>query len=340
MKIGLLINEVDIYGGIQKNYLSWFYLFKKHNIETFLFVVDKPKKTFIKDENIIFLKGFSIFDKGLYLRNKIKQLGKFDLFLVNAEYMKAFIPNDYYITVHNTWEIKNRKGLKKFFFLQRMKQKYKNEKLIGISKSVLDNITDNLKIPVKSKTVIYAPHNIEKVRNLANENINKRNFIVSVGALIKRKRHDLTIKAFNQIKNNTNKNLVIIGEGSEKENLEKLINSLNLQNRIKLLGFKENPYPYIKNASLLVLSSDSEGLPRVVVESLILHTPVVATYSSEGINEVMIDELQNFIVPKNNENILAQKILSALKAYPQITEKYYKKFDENESFKKFMELAK
>ena len=54
----------------------------------------------------------------------------------------------------------------------------------------------------------------------------------------------------------------------------------------------------------------------------------------------MTDKLQNYIVPKNNEKLLANKILEALNYYPPITEKYYKKFDENESFKKFLELIK
>ena len=91
--------------------------------------------------------------------------------------------------------------------------------------------------------------------------------------------------------------------------LQKMIDERGLSDKVIVLGFKKNPYPYIKNAKLLVSSSNSEGLPRSIVEALILHTPVVTTYSSKGIDEVMIDELQNFIVPKNQQDKLANKIL-------------------------------
>ena len=71
---------------------------------------------------------------------------------------------------------------------------------------------------------------------------------------------------------------------------------------------------------------------------MILHTPVVTTYSSKGIDEVMIDELQNFILPKNQEDKLANKILEALNNYPLITDKYYSKFHIEESYHKFYSL--
>lgn len=68
----------------------------------------------------------------------------------------------------------------------------------------------------------------------------------------------------------------IVGDGPDYEKLQKLINENNLTNTISLIGSKSNPYPYIKEADLFVLTSTWESYGMVVVESLILGTPVVA----------------------------------------------------------------
>ena len=338
MQIGLCVKSIDGSGGIQKNYKLWYEMFKQKGHNVYLFILETPKYESI-DNNIIVLEGATIKEKGEFLEKKLKELGKFNLFLLNAEYLKQYIHQPYYITVHNTWKIP-KNIFKRFKFFRKNKQRYLNENLIGISKSVLDNITDNLKIAIKSKYVVYAPHDFSKLETLSKENIKEKNFIVAVGGLSKRKNYGLLIKAFNQIKNKISQNLLIIGNGEEEKNLKQLIKNLNLENRVKLLGFQQNPYPYIKNAKLLVSSSNSEGLPRSIVEALILHTPVVTTYSSKGIDEVMIDELQNFIVPKNQQDKLANKILEALNNYPPITDKFYSKFHIEESYYKFLSIAK
>jgi len=341
MRIGLIINTIDTNGGIQKNYKLWFELLKSKGIETYLFVLKKPKLIEVKDKNIVFLDKKFIFLNGIELYKQIKSIGKFDLFLVNSEYMKKFLPkglvSNYYITVHNSWAKKviNR-GIKGFIRKIRLNAKYKNQKLIGISQSVLDDITKTLQIPVKERKVIYAPHNIKKVRELANEDISFSNYIVAVGALNKRKNYPLLLEAFSKLQFK-NLKLLIIGEGPEREIIKKKINLLGIEKRVYILGFKENPYPYIKNAEALVLSSFSEGLPRVIVEALILHTPVISTNSSEGLKEIMINDLEQFISSFDTQE-LKEKIELALKRYPQIDKRLYQKFDIEYSFKKIMEL--
>jgi len=336
MKIGMCVKSIDSKGGIQKNYKLWFEMFKQKGINVTLFVLEDSN---YKDKNIILLEGDTISKKGEFLKKELEKREKFNLFLLNAEYLKKYINQDYFITVHNTWELRGN-FIRRYLRLKKLKQKYQNEKLIGISKSVLDNITENLNIKVKSKTVIYAPHDIEKVRELSKEEIKEDNFIVSVGGLSKRKNYNLLIESFNSIKDKIDLNLIIIGEGKEEKNLKELIGKLNLENRVKLLGFRENPYPYIKKAKLLVSSSNSEGLPRVIVEAFVLNTPVVTTYSSKGIDEIMIDRLKEFVVPKKNKEKLSIAILKALKEYPTIKEDYYTKFSLQNSFDSFIKLIK
>nr|WP_238568586.1 glycosyltransferase [Algibacter lectus] len=84
-------------------------------------------------------------------------------------------------------------------------------------------------------------------------------------------------------------NLVIIGDGDPNvsEYINKLISKLNIQNSVFLLGRRNNPYKYLKASDVLVLSSYYEGTPNVIVESIAVGTPIVSTYCTKGIIELM-----------------------------------------------------
>ena len=99
--------------------------------------------------------------------------------------------------------------------------------------------------------------------------------LCAVGRLTAQKGFDLLIDACAGLQ--IPYRLQIIGEGPERQNLEAQIARAGLGDRIQLLGWQENPYPYIKNADLMVCSSRYEGLSTVVTEALILGRPVVTT---------------------------------------------------------------
>ena len=76
-----------------------------------------------------------------------------------------------------------------------------------------------------------------------------------------------------------------------------------------LLGFNKNPYAWMKHAKLLVLSSDYEGFGMVLVEALALNTPVVSTDCHHGPNEILTDDLEQWLlVPTNEPELLAQAL--------------------------------
>lgn len=81
-----------------------------------------------------------------------------------------------------------------------------------------------------------------------------------------------------------------------------------------LPGFQNNPYCWMKHARLLVLSSDYEGIPSVVVEALICGAPVVSTDCPSGPNEIMTVELARWLVPQGNSDLLARKTDEALQS--------------------------
>ncbi len=111
--------------------------------------------------------------------------------------------------------------------------------------------------------------------------------IVSVGRLSKQKRFDRLIEAHRLLLDGgISNNLLIIGEGDERESLEQTIISSGVQSTVTLLGFKSNPYPYIKNADLLAISSDYEGFSSFVAEGLILGKAIVTT-KCNGMKELL-----------------------------------------------------
>lgn len=187
---------------------------------------------------------------------------------------------------------------------------------------------------------IYNPFDFDKIRNLALEKLDlpDKDYIVQIGGGFDVKGQDILIKAFAQIENKDIK-LALLGTNRYKE-LDILIDKYNLLNRVIYLGFKTNPYPYIKNAKLLVLSSRREGLPRAVVESLVLGVPVVSTNCETGPKEILTGVLKNYLVDVDDYKNLAKKIDKALEFYPNIENKYIDKFDKNTIRKKYIDFIK
>jgi len=131
-----------------------------------------------------------------------------------------------------------------------------------------------------------------------------------------------------------------LGTAENKQILE-LSKRLGIKKeRIIFQPFAANPYHFIKNAKMLIMSSEREGLPRVIVESLVLKTPVVSTDCDTGPREVLVDELKGYLAKVNDSDDLAKKIGLALESYPEITDKYIEKFNKNEIKKQFLAYIK
>lgn len=161
--------------------------------------------------------------------------------------------------------------------------------------------------------VIYNVIDDYSIREKAKESIEDFSFdekiptIVSVGRLSTQKRFDRLIEAHKILLNEGFLNkLLIIGEGNERKNLEQLIKDSDVQKTVTLAGFKGNPYPYIKNADLLVCSSDYEGFSSFVAEGLILGK-AIATTNCTGMEE-LLENSQYGIITKCNAQALADGI--------------------------------
>ena len=217
----------------------------------------------------------------------------------------------------------------------------KYETLVFVSKDNFRKFNElyseirNEYLELVKKEIIYNYIDKERVKNKSNENIkeafNKEvlNF-VTVARLVPQKAIDRLIKVHKKlIDNGFNHNFYVIGDGPEKENLEKLVNSEQIEQTFHLLGKKENPYPYIKNADFFCLLSEFEGYGMVLEEAKILEKPIIITDTAareavekyneaqilentqegiyNGLKEVIINNKQQEKIPKikyDNSKIL------------------------------------
>ncbi len=147
--------------------------------------------------------------------------------------------------------------------------------------------------------------------------------IVSVGRLSVEKRFDRLIEAHKiLLDDGFLNNLLIIGKGSERERLEQLIKDSGVQETVTLLGFKNNPYPYIKKADILACSSDYEGFSSFVAEGLILGK-AIATTNCGGMEE-LLGSSQYGIITDCDEKSLSEGIKKLL-ADISLKEEYERK---------------
>ena len=119
------------------------------------------------------------------------------------------------------------------------------------------------------------------------------------------------LRAFASVAHELDAGLVIIGEGTERKNLEKTIAILNLTQRVFLLGFKDDPTPWFRVSDLFVLSSNFEGFGNVIVEALGCGTPVVSTDCPHGPREILDHGRFGILVPVGDSVSLASGIRKA-----------------------------
>lgn len=112
-------------------------------------------------------------------------------------------------------------------------------------------------------------------------------YILGVGRLIPQKGFDILINAFARIAPKfPDLKLRIIGEGSSRESLEALVQSLDMQEKVDMPGFVSNPFPLMKNATLCAVASRIEGFPNTLLQMMALNPRVFTTLCAGGVDEV------------------------------------------------------
>ena len=245
-----------------------------------------------------------------------RQQGKpFDLVLSNLDrsnnlLAKSRIRSVYYI-VHSNIDAElqqhRRFGPLAYWYLLKSKRNLSGKNLISVSKGITEAICQGDTISPQSICTIYNPVDIKHIQQqslLIASEIPKEPYIIHVGRLARVKRHDILFAAFAQVSQKIK--LVLLCNKPEKA--LKLAEKYGIADRLILPGFQANPYNWIKQAQALVLSSDYEGLPTVLLEAIAVGTKVVSTDCQHGPDEILTGQLSDYLVPRRDPKALALAI--------------------------------
>lgn len=141
----------------------------------------------------------------------------------------------------------------------------------------------------------------------------RRKIVVGVGRLAPQKNFSLLIKAFSRLPADFDEyKLQIYGGGPYESTLNKQIEVLNMQDRITLMGIKKNVMFEIADAELFVMSSNYEGFPNALVESMATGLPVISTDFSTGVAHEIIGDKNGIVIPVGDEDALVAAMTELL----------------------------
>ena len=208
-------------------------------------------------------------------------------------------------------ELRRRNPAKAGRRLASYRRLYEGRNLIAVSDGVAADLKGAIGLRRSTIVRIYNGFDLEAVTSaaaLAEPDLPREPFLLHVGRFMPQKRHDLLLDAFRR--SELPHKLVLLCAPTDE--LHSLISRAGLADRVLIAGFRPNPYPWMRAAEMVVLSSDREGMPNVLVEALACGTRVVSTDCPSGPREVLRGPLARWLVPPGDAAALAATMRGAL----------------------------
>jgi len=193
--------------------------------------------------------------------------------------------------------------------------------VVTVSQGVADDLVETLNLPSECFTTIYNPVVTEHLFRQASEPLSHPWFsgngppvLLAVGGFKPSKDHATLLKAFALVRKERPVRLLLLGEGKLRESLNRQAEGLGISADLDMPGFVDNPFQYMGQATLFVLSSVFEGLPTVLIEALACGCQVVSTDCPSGPREILDNGRYGTLVPMNDERAMAEAIKQTLDA--------------------------
>ncbi|MES9969194.1 MAG: glycosyltransferase family 4 protein [Candidatus Thiodiazotropha sp.] len=143
--------------------------------------------------------------------------------------------------------------------------------------------------------------------------------IANIGRLSPEKRQDNFLKAAKKIEGiDANVVFLVIGVGPEEEKLKRLANELGISDKVIFTGYRNDMTSIYNEIDLVVQSSNTEGMPNVILESLLMTVPVIAT-NVGGTGQIVQDSINGILIEPEN----LDHLINAMKNYIQTSERFY-----------------
>lgn len=191
------------------------------------------------------------------------------------------------------------------------------DRIVAVSEGVAHDLANHFRL--QSIEAIYNPIVTDALKTLSCAEANHpwltarhAPVVLGVGRLAPEKDFSTLIKAFARLRETRDARLIILGEGELRSPLEALVRQFGLQEVVSLPGFVSNPYAFMRQADLFVLSSAWEGLPTVLVEAMACGTSVVSTDCPSGPAEILENGRWGRLVPVGDEIALAEAMAATL----------------------------
>ena len=181
----------------------------------------------------------------------------------------------------------------------------KVDTIVTVSEHSKKSFATKYGFPEEKIEVLYNLIDEENILTNANESVqpNECFTFINVGRMRPQKRQDRLVEIARLLKNeNFNFKIQILGNGSEEEKIKQMIIEKNVQDVIELKGLVMNPYPYIKQADCVVVSSDFEGYSIAIKEALFLGKAILSTDVS-GVKEIFEGEKYGIVAEKSTDDL-------------------------------------
>jgi glycosyltransferase involved in cell wall biosynthesis len=202
------------------------------------------------------------------------------------------------------------------------------DRVVAVSKGVARDTISYLGLPGSLVETIYNPVAAREIKSLSEEPVDHEWFeqrdipvVLGIGRFVAQKDFPLLLRAFAELRKRRPARLVLLGgdpdsgeQARHRSELEALADELGISQDIDMPGYKENPYAYLRRASLFVLSSRFEGFGNVLVEALFCGCPVVSTDCPSGPAEILRGGEFGHLVPVGDRQAMTDAMEAALDA--------------------------
>lgn len=344
-------------GGVEKNlFIVSNYLSKKFKNISVITISKKFKSRFNKSINFISPRSNIWNSSGRRFKFLIS------LYLLVKEILKnkntlvfSFQANIYTIFICKIFSIKNiircnssPSGWSQNFFKKLLYKFFLNkaDKVMVNSKEFKRELKNKFNT---NADCIYNPLNIKQIvkkSKISSKKIFKKKSlkILNIGRCTEQKDQITLLKSLKNIKNKIDFHAVIIGEGPLRKGLENYVKKNNLEKQISFENFKKNPYPYIKQCDLFILSSKYEGLPNVLLEATVLRKFIISSSCPTGPKEILLNGNGGLLFNVKRYKQLSRKITyffnnkSKCKLMSKKLFKQLYRFDYEKNLKKYYHL--